>query len=269
MVRAIHAGKRQDVEVLLPDWAAKLQVPARYKVLLGGRGSAKSWTAAALILLRAAQRPMRIACVREHQTSIQESSKQLLDQTIWRQGLQHFFKSYEYRIEGINGTRIFFHGMSTSTRQSIRGWEDIDLVWVEEAQRMTDKTADILYPTIRKPGSEIWLTWNPDQRTDRVYRDFVSRGGARAQEATILKVNFNDNPWFTPELELERQICLRDEPTMYAHIWLGEPDDAGRERHVLPFAMLQRCLEAWPMSQGHPRAVSRGPRRERYGRDGI
>lgn len=133
--------------------------------------------------------------------------------------------------------------MSTSTQEAIRGWEAVDRVWVEEAQRMSERSREILYPTIRKPGSEIWMTFNPRYRHDPVYRDFVAR---RRDGAWVRRVNFADNPWLPEEAEAERVACLRDEASRYAHIWLGEPDDEGEARKVLPYALARLCVDAWP-----------------------
>ncbi len=227
----------------LPRWADQLLKAARYKVLYGGRGGAKTWTVAILLVLMAAQRPMRWACVREYQRSIQESAKRTIEDSIHRMGLSNHFIIQRDHIYGKNGSHFFFRGMSDTSAESIRGWEAVDGVWVEEAHRMSERSREILYPTIRKPGSEIWFTFNPRFRTDPVWRDFCG-SSSRLEDATVLKVNYYDNPWFPPELEQERLICLNDEPDRYAHIWLGEPDDEGSVRKVLPFAMIEKCVEA-------------------------
>ncbi len=228
----------------LPAWAKPLTRPARYKVLYGGRGSGKTWTTATLLVLRAAERPLRVACVREYQKSIHESAKRTIEDSIGRLGLGAHFEVQRDYIRGRNGSLFFFRGMSTSTEEAIRGWEAVDAVWVEEAQRMSQRSREILYPTIRKPGSELWFTFNPRYRSDPVWRDFCASSG-RLENAVVLKVNHADNPWFPAELEAERLICQRDEPDRYAHIWLGECDDEGDARKVLPYAMLQACVDAW------------------------
>ena len=233
----------------LPRWAEPLKRPARYKVLHGGRGSGKTWTVAMLLALRAAQEPIRVACVREHQKSLIESAKLTIEQSIVRMGLSVCFDIQRDVIRGHNGSHFFFRGMSTSTEEAIRGWEAVDMVWVEEAQRMSQRSREILYPTIRKPGSELWFTFNPRYRSDPVWRDFCT-AGARLDEATIINVNYDRNPWFPAELEAERLICKRDEPDRYAHIWLGECDDEGEARKVLPWAIVRTCVDAWEKVEG-------------------
>ncbi len=233
----------QKLTANLPSWAKPLARPVRYKALYGGRGGGKSWTAGQIHVLQAAERPLRVACVREHQNSIAESSKQVLEDSIHRLGLDDHFIIQRDHIYGRNGSHFFFRGLSKVTEQSIRSWEGVDRVWVEEAHFMTARSREILYPTIRKPGSELWFTFNPRYRTDPVWRDFCT-SSSRLEDAVVIQVNYYDNPWFPPEMERERQIYLKDDPERYAHVWLGEPDDEGTARKVLPFAMLERCVDA-------------------------
>ena len=225
----------------LPKWAGEWREPARYKVAHGGRGGSKSWTAGGLLLLEGTQRPLRIACVREVQKSIQDSSKHVIENWIERAGLQGFYQVTRDWIRGQNGTYFFFRGMSTATQEQIRGLEDVDRVWVEEAQRLSKRSQEILYPTVRKPGSEIWMTFNPRYRSDPAYNDFVVEG---RPNALVKQVNYDANPWFPAELEEERLICLEHEPSRYPHIWLGQPDDEGDTKVVLPYAMLRECVDA-------------------------
>lgn len=206
----------------LAEWAAPLFSPHRYKVLYGGRGSGKTWAVAAALIIQAAQKRLRIVCVRETQNSIQESAKRTLETWIERLGLTSFYRVTEHQIRGANGSLFFFRGMSTSTEDAVRGWESVDIVWCEEAQRLSQRSREILFPTIRKEGSELWFTFNPRFRTDPVYRDFVTN---KRPDAWVQKVNFDANPWFPSVLEEERQITLEQEPERYGHIWLGEPDD--------------------------------------------
>ena len=200
-----------------------------------------SWGVSGMLILMGTQRPLRIACVREVQSSITESSKQALDSWINRLGLGNFYRVQKFAINASNGTYIFFQGLSGATEESIKSWENIDIVWFEEAQRMSVRSREILYPTIRKPGSELWFTFNPRYRSDPVYQDFVLGG---IKDAFVQHVNYNMNPWFPDELEQERLRCLEMEPGRYSHIWLGDLDDAGEERHVLPFGMLEKCVGA-------------------------
>ena len=230
-----------------PHWARLLRRPARYKAMAGGRGSGKTHAAAISLVEEATRRPLRIACVREFQKSIQESAKRTIEHYIEALGLGGQFEIQRDYIRGENGSLFFFRGMSTSTEEAIRGWEAVDRVWVEEAQRMTPRSREILYPTIRKPGSEIWFSYNPRYRSDPIWRDFHVQGERRKQ-ALVITANFNALAavgLFPPELEAERQACLRDEPERYAHIWLGQPDDEGAARKVIPYTLARECVDAW------------------------
>ena len=238
------------MNVSLPKWARPFAKPARYKCAYGGRGSSKTWTFATLLAAEGAQKKLLVACCREVQKSIQESAKPALEIAIHRLGLGNFYRIRRWSIEGANGTRFFFHGLREQ-REQIRGWEGVDRVWVEEAQRLSDETARILIPTIRQAGSEFWFSWNPKFRTDWVWNRFV----LHPQPGDITaKVNFNDNPWFSPESERERLYDKEVNPTLYKHIWLGEPDDEGGERQLLPFSMASRCVDAFKQFSiyGHP-----------------
>ena len=228
--------------IQLPDWAGDFVPPSRYKVAYGGRGSAKTRTFGALLVIRCKEQKTRVACVREVQKSITESAKKVIEFWIHEMGYDDFFDIKSYTIDARNGSHIFFSGASSSTEEQIKGWEDVDLVWFEEAHRMSVSTREILFPTIRKPGSELWFSFNPKFRHDPVFRDFVL---TKRRNAIVRKVNYNENPWFPEELEEERLLCLENEPGRYEHIWLGQTDDEGEERLVLPYPLVEDCVAAY------------------------
>ena len=234
-------------KVRLPKWGKILNVKGpRFKVLYGGRSSAKTWTIGGALVLQGVKEPLNIACVREVQNSIADSSKKVIDDWIQRLGLGGFYRSTNYDIWGENGTHFFFRGLSQATEESVKGWEAVNRVWVEEAHRMTPSSREILYPTIfRTNNSELWVSFNPKNRSDPVYMDFVSPG-RRLSEAVVKKVTYLDNPWFPAAMEKERQAMLREEPDRYEHIWMGEPDDASAQRKVIPYALADLCMKAWP-----------------------
>ena len=225
----------------LPEWGQELFRPHRFKVLYGGRGSGKSWTVAGALVALAVTRPLRIVCLREHQISIQESAKRVLENWIMRLGLESRFEIHREALVSDMGSRIFFQGMNKMVEESIKGLEAVDIVWVEEAHKMSDRSRILLYPTVRKEGSEIWFTFNPLHRHDPVYQDFVAHP---LPGAWVRKVNYHDNPWFPNTLEEERQRCKEMEPEMYAHIWLGEPDDSGEAKVLLPYTAVEACVDA-------------------------
>ena len=170
-------------------------------------------------------------------------------------GLLHFYKIQTHKIIGKNGTEFEFKGIEQS-REEIRGWEGIDRTWVEEAQRMSKETAEVLLPTIfRKPGAQFIVTWNPIQRTDWVWNRFITN--AREGDLTK-KVNFYDNPFLPPKVEAEIETCRVEDPNLFQHIWLGEPDDGASDTRVLAYGVLQDCVEAW--RRGLAPAFSDDPR---------
>lgn len=194
--------------------------PSRYKAAHGGRGSGKSQFFADWMIIRAVQKPgFRALCCREIQKSLKESAKRLLEQKIEAQGLGHLF---DVQVDGIktpgNGL-IAFAGLQDHTAESIKSYEGFDVAWVEEAQTVSPRSLQLLRPTIRAPGSELWFSWNPRRPTDPV--DAMFRGEEKPTDAQVVQVNWNDNEWFPAELEQERLDCLRMQPDQYDHIWEG------------------------------------------------
>ncbi|APW37645.1 terminase [Rhodoferax koreense] len=208
------------MNVQIPEMLAPLFQPNRRKVAHGGRGSGKSWGFARALLVLAAQKPLRVLCAREVQKSIKDSVHRLLSDQIQAMGLGAFFDILDTEIRGKNGSLFLFAGLSSHTVESIKSFEGCDVVWVEEAQTVTKRSWDVLTPTIRKAGSEIWVTFNPDMETDETYQRFVEHA---APEDFVIQMNWDSNPWFGPELEKERQDTLRRDPDSYANIWGGVP----------------------------------------------
>jgi phage terminase large subunit len=194
--------------------------PARYKGAFGGRGSGKSQAFADLLIIEALSKPgFRALCCREVQKSLKESAKRLIESKIEGYGLGQLF---DVQVDGIKtpgGGLIAFAGLQDHTSESIKSYEGFDVAWVEEAQTVSHRSLNLLRPTIRKPGSEIWLSWNPRFDTDAV--DQMLRGKEVPTGAVVVRANWNDNPWFPAELEQERLDCLRQQPEQYDHIWEG------------------------------------------------
>ena len=201
-----------------PDKLDFLFQPHRYKVAYGGRGSGKSWGFARALLLQASNKPLRILCAREIQRSIRQSVHQLLTDQIQALGLGPFYEVLESEIRGVNGSLFSFTGLANNTVESIKSFEGVQVVWCEEAQTISKKSWDILIPTIRKPDSEIWVSFNPNIDTDNTYQRFVVDP---PENAKVVKINWQDNPWFPDVLEDERQHSLKTNPD-YANIWEGD-----------------------------------------------
>jgi phage terminase large subunit len=179
-----------------PEWALPLLEPSRYKGAWGGRGSGKSHMFAELMIeAHIIDQKRRSVCVREIQKSLNQSVKRLLETKIQAMNAGAYFEVQDAVIKSRKGDgAIIFQGMQNHTADSIKSLEGYDCAWVEEAQSLSQNSLDLLRPTIRKPGSELCFTWNPRQQSDPV--DFLLRGPTPPKDATVIKVNFSDNPWF-------------------------------------------------------------------------
>jgi phage terminase large subunit len=191
----------------------------RYKVFHGGRGSGKSWAFARALLIQAAAEPLRVLCCREVQRSIKQSVHQLLKDQIQELGFGYLYDVTETAIRCKNGSEFYFAGLASHTAESIKSYEGIDRVWIEEGATVSKKSLDILIPTIRKPKSEIWISFNPDLETDEIYQRFVVQP---PDDCVVVQVNFNDNPWLPDVLDKERIHCQVHRPKEYDWIWLGK-----------------------------------------------
>lgn len=199
--------------------------PYRYKVLHGGRGGVKSWTAADYHLIGGYQDQWRVLCAREVQKSIKESVHLLLSDRIKALGLQDFYEVLQNEIRGLNGTRFSFTGLSSLTADSIKSFESYNRFWGEEAATMSDRSLDILLPTLRADDSELMFTLNPELDTDPVYARFIEN----PPEGTLaIECSYHNNPWFPKVLEAERQAFLRQveqgkrRQSDYEWIWEGK-----------------------------------------------
>jgi len=166
-----------------------------------------------------ASKPIRVLCARETQKSIQESVHRLLKDQIESLGLEQFYTIQENKILGTNGTEFTFAGIRQQGVFNLKSYEGTDICWVEEAQVVTKKSWDVLIPTIRKPGSEIWVTFNPELDTDETFSRFVVKP---PEESVIIEMNWQDNPWFPPELDKERRQWLDRDPIGYLTTWEGK-----------------------------------------------
>jgi phage terminase large subunit len=204
-----------------PEWALPLLQPARYKAAFGGRGSGKSHTFAELMIeAHIMDQTSRSVCVREVQKSLAQSVKRLLELKIEQMNAGAYFEVQEAVIKSKHGDgMIIFQGMQNHTADSIKSLEGYDRAWVEEAQSLSQRSLDLLRPTIRKPGSELWFTWNPSQASDPV--DALLRGEKPPPDATVIEVNFDNNPWFPDVLRQEMEYDRSRDPDKYAHVWRG------------------------------------------------
>jgi len=190
---------------------------SRYKVLYGGRGGAKSWGIARALLILAAKSPIRILCAREYQTSIKDSVHKLLSDQITALGLDTFYEITQSQIRGKNGSEFNFVGLKNNVA-NVKSYEGVDICWVEEAQSVSRHSWNVLIPTIRKEGSEIWISFNPELETDETYQRFVVHA---PDNCKVAKVNWSDNPWFPETLREEKDALKARDPAAYATVWEG------------------------------------------------
>lgn len=193
---------------------------SRYKGAYGGRGSGKSHFFGDLLVERCATEPVSAVCIREVQKSLDQSVKRLIEGKIRQHGLAHLFTVQESRILTAQGGVILFQGMQNHTADSIKSLEGYDIAWVEEAQSLSQRSLDLLRPTIRKPGSEIWFGWNPSQPTDPV--DRLLRGDLPPDDAVVVCANWEDNPWLPDVLLAEMKRDRQRDPDKYDHVWGGD-----------------------------------------------
>ena len=167
-----------------------------------------------------AQQGRNTVCIREVQKSLRDSAKKLIENKIAQYGLEQYgFRVTKERIETPGGGQIIFQGMQDHTAESIKSLEGFDCAWVEEAQTLSELSLRLLRPTIRKPGSELWFSWNPRKATDPV--DQLLRSDKQPTGTTVVRANWSDNPWFPKELEQERLDDKANNVDQYDHIWEG------------------------------------------------
>lgn len=196
--------------------------PYRYKVFYGGRGAAKSHTYAAVLLMLGAQKGLRVLCAREVQNSIRDSVKRLLDDEIDRMGLRGtIYQSTDFEIRNVNTGGMFLFTGLRSNPERIKSYEGIDICWVEEAESVSERSLDLLIPTIRGENSEIWFSYNPERMAGAVHKKFVLN--TPPPRSLVKKVTYRDNPWFPAVLNEERKHCLATDPDKYDHVWEGNP----------------------------------------------
>jgi len=213
-------GQVLEVPLQIPAKLVPILDPWRFKVMHGGRGGGKSHSVAQVLVMLSMQRKLRILCVREVQKSLAQSSMQVLKDYIERLGLAEYFEPLKTEIRcRLTGSTFAFSGLKDHTKDAIKSWEGADIVWVEEAHSVTTNSWNTLIPTIRKAGSEIWATFNPDQEADYVYDRFVKH---RDPDALVIEINWRDNPWFGGEMDAERRKLQAINDDLYQHVWEGK-----------------------------------------------
>jgi phage terminase large subunit len=215
------------LQIQTPYAFLPLLQPKRYKGLYGGRGSGKSHAFAELMIDKHLEPGQRSVCIREYQKSLDQSSKQLLEDKLKQFGLgrQDGFAVMDTEIRTPGDGLIIFQGMQNHNADSIKSLEGYDRAWVEEGQSLSARSLELLTPTIRKDypdgtQAEIWVGWNPQDPNDPV--DKLLRGKHRHPDSIVIGTTYRDNPWFPNTLRKDMEWDRQTDPEKYARIWLGE-----------------------------------------------
>lgn len=213
----LAARRQKTLHAQIPTAFDFLFQPARYKVAHGGRGGAKSWAFARALEIKGWEAPKRILCAREVQNSIQDSVHRILADQIKQLDMGHFYRVEKARIYGINGTEFGFAGLRHNVAD-IKSYEGADICWVEEAANVSHNSWETLIPTIRKEGSEIWVSFNAVLESDSTYKRFVVNP---PRNAIVRKVGWQDNPWFPGVLRDEMEQLKERDYDAYLNVWEG------------------------------------------------
>lgn len=207
------------IQIKTPRWSLPLLEPSRIKGAKGGRASGKSHFMAEMLVEEHVTNPdQQSVCIREIQKSLKFSAKKLVEDKIRALGVAHLFEITLTEIRRLGGQGIIiFQGMQDHTADSIKSLEGFDRAWCEEAQSLSQRSIELLVPTIRKPGSELWFSWNPEQPDDAVEKLFNDN-----PDAVLVHVNYTENPWCPEEMRKLADWQRRVDYERFAHIWLGE-----------------------------------------------
>jgi phage terminase large subunit len=214
--------------------------PARNRVLYGGRDSSKSWDAAGFAVFLAQQCRIRVCCARQFQNKIAESVYTLLKIQIERFGLQDQFKITDNSIVHLGtGSEFLFYGLWRHIDE-IKSLEGIDILWIEEAHNLTEAQWEILEPTIRKEGSQVWVIFNPKLATDFTYKRFVVKPPPNTVKRLI---NYTENPFLSTTSQQIIEALKASDFEAFQHVYLGVPreDDDGV---IIKRSWIQAAIDA-------------------------
>jgi len=208
------------LQIKTPRWVLPIITSEhRYKGAKGGRASGKSHFFAEAIIERHIQDAnSRTVCIREVQRSLKFSAKQLLEDKIKALKVEHMFEVMGTEIHNKQGRGIIiFQGMQDHTAESIKSLEGFDIAWCEEAQSLSKRSIELLDPTLRKDGSELWFSWNPRNETDAVEQLFTNN-----KQAKVVHVNYLDNPFCPKAMNILADHARELDYERYNHVWLGD-----------------------------------------------
>jgi phage terminase large subunit len=212
--------KNKKLTLETPRWAKPLTVEkAHYRAAYGGRASGKSWFFAEMLVERCTTKKTDAVCIREVQKDLTHSLKRTIELVIEREGLGSLFKVLSNMIKCPSNGIIIFQGMQSHNAESIKSLESFDIAIVEEAQSISQNSLDLLRPTIRKPGSELWFIWNPRYESDPV--DNFFRGDTPPPGTILVNANYWDNNWLPEESKLEIEYDKKRDYEKFLNIWCG------------------------------------------------
>ena len=218
-----------ELRIETPRVFEPLLYPARYKGTHGGRASGKSHFFAELLVESHIMTPgLHSVCVREIQKSLDQSVKKLLEDKIEKLGVGKMFVVQDARIITPGNGLIIFQGMQNHTAESIKSLEGYDIAWCEEAQSLSQRSLDLLRPTIRKEGSELWFSWNPHEPTDPI--DVLLRGEELPKGAVVVEANHHHNPFLSDVIKQEIAFDRKRDFDKYLHTWEGQYRQASEAR---------------------------------------
>jgi len=209
---------KNEINIIIPDIFSDLWDNYRYYVYYGGRGSSKSHSIARYLICKSMSQTLKILCTRELQNSIMESVHSLLTGIIYTYKLDRYFRIANHSISSINGSQFIFKGLAHNI-ESVKSTEGIDMCWIEEADKVSKASWEILIPTIRKPNSQFMITFNPTHEDDPVYQDFIVN---TQPNSLVKKVNYSDNPYFPEVLRREMEHLKTTDYEKYLHVWEGQ-----------------------------------------------
>lgn len=214
------SAQSSTLKINTPRVFLPLLKPSRYKGAHGGRGSGKSHFFAERLVEESIVERIRGVCIREVQKSIKQSVKLLISDKIKSMGVESMFEIQDAQIKGPNDSLFIFQGMQDHNADSIKSLEAFNRAWVEEAQTMSQRSLDLLRPTIRAPQSELWFSWNPESPKSSV--DQLLRGKKKVTNSIVVEANWRDNPYFPEELRVEMDTDKTRDEDKYYHIWEGQ-----------------------------------------------
>ena len=207
------------VDIPIASAYKELFEPYRYKVYYGGRGKGSSWSYARALIIKSLEQPLLILCTREFQSSISDSVYRIIQNQVSIMGLEEKFEFQKNYIRTVNGSEFIFKGIRRNP-QEIKSTEGVDIAWLAEAERTSNESLDILVPTIRKEGSEIWVEFNPDSPDDPIYQRFVKK---TLENAVVKHLTYRDNPFLPETLRREMEWTRKNDPDRFHWIWEGQP----------------------------------------------